>query len=235
MLRAPVLALSLLLAHAGTALGLPITARVVGPEKIPREGFTSWSLFLVCAPDWATEERSKDLASLYGRFMAFGDAIGDENVAVWFWKKKVSLNDAKLSASVDVARSADYCRALKLRPSEGPFVVVTNAYPELKKFPKERAVFALGALAPAELVKLFNKLTDGLLLEGKVDPAPAPAAAPASPAPAAVPAPSPPPAAPHFWIHLLEGARQSIIGFGCAVKLQISAGIVSAEVRGCAG
>ena len=225
---ARVLVLSLLLAHAGIALALPITAKVIGPEPIPREGFTSWSLFLVCSPEWATVERSKDLASLYGRFIAFGDAIGDENVAVWFWKKKGTLNDAKLAENVDVARSAEFCRALKLRPSEGPFVVVTSAYPEVKDFPKDRAVFALGALAPAELVKLFNKLTDELLLEGKVTPAPAPAVA-------AAPASASPPAASNFWIHLLESTRQSIIGFGCAVKLQISTGVVSAEVRGCAG
>jgi hypothetical protein len=233
MFCARVLAFSLLLAHASIALALPITARVIGPEPIPREGFTSWSLFLVCAPDWATVERSKDLASLYGRFGAFGDAIGEENVAVWFWKKKGSLTDAKLSENVDVARSAEFCRALKLRPSEGPFVVVTNAYPEVKDFPKERAIFALGALSPADLVKLFNKLTDELLLEGTVAPAPAPAAA-AAPASTAVAAASPP-GAPSFWIHLLESARQSIIGFGCAVKLQVSTGVVSAEIRGCAG
>jgi hypothetical protein len=238
MLRASVL-LCLLVAHAGDALGLPIPRDVVGPtEKIPREGFTSWSLFLVCTPDWVTPERSKDLASLYRKYHAFGDAIGSENVAVWFWKKKGTLSDAKLSENVDVARSATFCRALGLKPSEGPFVVVTNAYPELPKFPEERAVFALGALEPAELSKLFNKLTDKLLLEGAVEspplpaaPAPTPAPAPAGPASPALPGS----VATSLWIHLLESARQSIIGFGCAVKLQINTGVVSAEIRGCAG
>jgi hypothetical protein len=46
-----------------------------------------------------------------------------------------------------------------------------------------------------------------------------------------------PPAEPtsSLWLRLLEGTRQSIIGFGCSVKLQIDTGLLSAEVRSCAG
>jgi hypothetical protein len=226
----------LLLAHVGTAFGGQAAAEIVGPtQQIPRAGFKTWSLFLICTPDWVTAEKSADLASLYRRFKGFGDAIGSDNLAVWFWKRQASINDARLAENVDVPRSADYCRALMLRPSEGPFLVVTTAYPELKAFPKERAVYGLGGLPPVDLAKLLNTLTDELLLEGKVEAARRAAA----PAPSVPPTPSSSVASvgtssSGLWIQLLEVARRSIIGFGCNVKIQISTGIMSAELRGCA-
>jgi hypothetical protein len=208
----------------------------VGPiNQIPRGAFKTWSLFLICTPDWVTPEKSGDLANLYGRFKGFGDAIGKDNLAVWFWKKRASLADARLSENVDVARSADYCRELKLRPSEGPFLVVTMAYPDLKAFPRERAVSTLGGLPPAELARLLNRLTDELLLEGTVEAARRAAAPPpgVTPPPSSLPAPIGTNAS-GLWLQLLESARRSMIGFGCNVKMQINTGILSAEVRGCA-
>jgi hypothetical protein len=98
-------------------------------------------------------------------------------------------------------------------------------------FPTERAVFELGGLQPADLAKLLNALTDQLLLQGRVDAAMAAAAGSAALG-------NPPPPAPptsSLWIRLLEGTRQSIIGFGCKVKLQIETGLLTAELRECAG
>jgi hypothetical protein len=232
----PRLALILLLAPVAAASAGQARVEIVGPtQQIPRAAFKTWSLFLICTPDWVTAEKSRDLATLYRRFQGFGDAIGSDNLAVWFWKQRVSIDDARLSDNVDVPRSAGYCRALMLRPSEGPFLVVTAAYPELSAFPHERAVYALGGLPPAELAKLLNRLTDELLLEGKVD------AARRAGAPLPSPTPSFSPAATAagtsssgLWIQLLEGARRSMIGLGCNVKIQISTGILSAELRGCA-
>lgn len=196
------------------------TAELVGPmAEIPRERYQTWSLFLICNPDWVASSRSAELAHLYQRFRSFGDAIGRDNLAVWFWKRRGDVNDPQLAANVDVARSAEYCRVLGRAPSEGPYLVVTNSYPDLAAFPAERAVFALGAAAPAELAKLLNTLTDQLLLQGRVSPA--------SPAPGGEPQ--------SLWIRLLEGARQSLIGFACTVKLQIHTGLLTAELRACAG
>jgi len=193
-------------------------------------------LFLVCNPDWVAPENSAGLLNLFRRFQSFGDAIGRDNAAVWFWKKAVPVTDPKLGENVDVARSADYCRALQRAPSQGPYLVVTNAYPDLAAFPKDRAIFQLGGLPQADLAKLLNGLTDQLLLQGRVDAAleaaSARGATPGSVAPAAQPATPPPPS---LWIRLLEGARQSMIGFGCNVKLQIDTGPLSAELRGCGG
>lgn len=228
------LCLLLLPVHAALANqdAVQVAVQVVGPEEIPRTGYQTWSLFLVCTPDWVMPERSGELAGLYRRFQGFGDAIGRDNVAVWFWKEATPINDSRLSENIDVARSADYCQALSLRPSEGPFLVVTTAYPEVDDFPEERAVFVLGGLQPAELARLLNTLTDQLLIEGEVAVARIAAESAAS-------AELPPTATENtdagLWIRLLEGARRSMIGFGCAVKMQISTGILTAELRGCPG
>ena len=234
-------------AHIGVLIGLGLwpagatrieaqaISELVGPtEKIPRDSFKTWSLFLICNPDWVTAERSRDVENLYWRFRAFGDAIGKENLAVWFWRQKTRTNDPRLAENIDIARSVEYCGVLGRKPSEGPYLVVTNAYPDLAAFPPERAIFELGGGDPAALAKLLNALTDQLLLEKKVD-----AARLAIEKKGPTPPTSPPPAAAQpgglsLWIQLLEAGRRSIIGLGCAVKLSISAGPLNAELRGCA-
>jgi hypothetical protein len=208
------------------------TAFVTPTAQIPRDPYKTWSLFLVCNPDWVAPERSADLANLYGRFRSFGDAIGRDNLAVWFWKRAAPLSDPKLAENVDVARSAEFCRILGRAPSQGPYLVVTTAYPDVSAFPMERAVFDLGGLQAADLAKLLNRLTDELLLQGKVEAALAAGRPPSPPTDASTTGPT---SNSNLWIRLLEGTRQSLIGFGCAVKLQIQTGLLSAELRACTG
>jgi hypothetical protein len=142
---------------------------IVGPTaKISRDSYKSWSLFLMCNPDWASADRSRDVEHVYGRFKAFGDAIGRENLAVWFWKERMGTSDPKLAENIDVAKSVEYCGVLGQKPSEGPYLVVTTAYPDLAAFPRDRAIFQLGAQEPAAVAKLLNALADQLLLEKKV-------------------------------------------------------------------
>ena len=204
------------------------TAELVDPTvQIPHGTYKSWSLFLVCNPDWVDPEHGQDLTNLYRRFRSFGDAIGRDNLAVWFWKRRLSVTDPHLPENVDIARSAEFCRALNRAPSQGPYLVVTSSYPDVATFPKERAIFELGGLKPAELAKLLNALTDQLLLQGRVEDAVA--RTPASGTP-----PASPPVA-NLWIRLLESTRQIIVGFGCKVKLQIQTGLLTAELRECAG
>jgi hypothetical protein len=215
----------------GAAPAGQATAELVSPTaEIPRGAYKTWSLFLVCNPDWVAPEKSADLANLYRRFKSFGDAIGRENLAVWFWKRQARVTDPRLAENVDIARSAEFCGALRRAPSQGPYLVVTAAYPNVAAFPTERAVFELGGLQPADLAKLLNALTDQLLLQGRVDAAMA--AAPAPTPPGGGPQATPPMSS--LWIRILEGARQSIIGFGCKVKLQIDTGVLTAELRECA-
>jgi hypothetical protein len=198
--------------------------------QIPRGTYKTWSLFLICNPDWVAPDKSTDLANLYRRFKSFGDAIGRDNLAVWFWKRPVPVSDPRLAENVDVARSAEFCRALGRAPSQGPYLVVTTAYPDVATFPTERAIFELGGLQPADLAKLLNTLTDQLLLQGRVDAAMTTARGSTPLATATTLQPSS-----SLWIRLLEGTRQSLIGFGCTVKLQIDTGLLSAELRACTG
>jgi hypothetical protein len=198
---------------------------LVGPtQQIPRGSFKTWSLFLICNPDWATPDKSKDLATLYGRFRPFHEAIGPDNLGVWFWKRPMPVSDPNLGGNIDIARSAAFCAEIGKPPSQGPYLVITTDYPDLANFPKDRAIFELGSLPPADLAKLLNNLTDQLLLQNRVNAALI-AANPGGPTPEP----------PSLWIRLLESARQTLIGFGCAVKLQISTGVLTAELRGCAG
>jgi len=220
--------IGLVLSPAGeTGVKAQATAEVVGPtDKIPRGSYKTWSLFLMCNPDWVSADRSRDVETLYWRFRAFGDAIGKENLAVWFWKRETNTRDPRLAENIDVARSAEYCRVLEKKPSEGPYLVVTTAYPDLAAFPRDRAVFDLGGRDPAALAKVLNALTDQLLLEKKVDVARL--AIEKTPAP-----PAPQSGELSFWIQFLEAGRRSIIGLGCAVKLSIAAGPLNLELRGC--
>ncbi len=102
-----------------SAAGQDAVELVSPTAQIPRGMYKTWSLFLVCNPDWVAPDRSTDLANLYRRFKSFGDAIGRDNLAVWFWKRRVPVNDPQLVENVDVARSAEFCRALGRAPREG--------------------------------------------------------------------------------------------------------------------
>ncbi len=88
--------------------------------QIPRDHYKTWSLFLVCNPEWLAPEKSKDLYFLYRQFQSFGRTIGDDHLAVWFWIKQKSTDDPNLAENVDVERSIRICKALQLRPSSSP-------------------------------------------------------------------------------------------------------------------
>jgi hypothetical protein len=221
-------AAALLIGGDVPSAGQAYTELVSPTAQIPRGTYKTWSLFLICNPDWVAPEKSTDLANLYRRFKSFGDAIGRDNLAVWFWKRELPVSDPRLAENVDIARSAEFCRVLGRAPSKGPYLVVTTAYPDVAAFPAERAIFELGGLQPADLAKVLNSLTDQLLLQGRVDVA---MAASRDSTPSTV-ATTPPPIS-SLWIRLLEGTRQSIIGFGCSVKLQIETGLLNAELRTC--
>jgi hypothetical protein len=209
-------------------------ARVVSTGQVPRNGYKTWSLFLVCNPAWATSEREQDLAKLYESFKAFGDAIGDTNLAVWF-STRGTLQTT--SPELDAARSARYCRALQLKPSLGPYLVITDSYPDEAAMPNDRAVYELGGLGPKVIGELLGRLADDLLLTSTV-PRPttpnasiAPAATTASGSTAKVtPAAS---SVPSLWTRLLESTQRNMVGLGCHVNLHITTGLLSAELREC--
>jgi hypothetical protein len=100
-------------------------ARAELPEPkapIPKESYKSWSLFLINNPKWLLAESGDNLKKLYDQFQAFGQAIGPDHLAVWFWSDEHTK-------AVDVDRSAAICSKLKLAPSKGPYILVTTEYP----------------------------------------------------------------------------------------------------------
>jgi hypothetical protein len=209
--------------------------RVPLTGQVPRDGYKTWSLFLVCNPAWATSERQQDLAKLYENFKAFGDAIGDHNLSVWFSTRGTLQTN---SPELDAARSARYCRTLQLKPSLGPYLVVTASYPDEARMPNERAVFELGGLGPTDISALLGKLADDLLLSDTVPQppirnsavAPTPAIAGSDSTARGTPAGS---GAPSLWTRLLQGAQENMVGFGCRVNLHVTTGLLNAELREC--
>jgi hypothetical protein len=196
---------------------------VTTKQAIPKN-FKTYSLFLVCNPQWLDPAKNTGLLQLYRQFQSFGRAIGDDHAAVWFWKSNsYEHSDAALAQIVDVERSVRFCQAWKLIPSEGPHLVITSDYPDEAHLstglPKDSAVYKLGDMAPPDISALLAKLTDELIASGKVDN------------PSDTPAPAKPTT--KLWVQLLAATQQTINSFGCAWSFKINAGPVSADLKSC--
>jgi hypothetical protein len=199
---------------------------VTKKQSIPKN-FKTYSLFLVCNPQWLDPAKNAGLLQLYRQFQSFGRAIGDDHAAVWFWKSNsYEHSDAALAQIVDVERSVRFCQAWKLTPSEGPHLVITSTYPDESHLstglPKNSAIYKLGDMAPPDISALLAKLTDELIASGSVD----------NPGgnPGGTPAPAPPA---KLWVKLLAATQQTINSFGCAWTFKINAGPVSADLKSC--
>jgi hypothetical protein len=222
MRKAYVLFAGAFLAFAFTQIALPGQTAVTvvsATGKIP-QNFKTYSLFLVCNPQWLAPEKSEGLYGLYQQFESFGRTIGEDNAAVWFWKSEQRANDRALAENVDVERSVRFCLAWKLKPSEGPHLVVTTVYPDESSLssglPKGSAVYGLGNMSPKEISGLIAKLTDDLVEKGRVEVPTATAAAPLA-----------------LWVRLLDATQRTINSFGCAWTFKIEAGPVNADLHAC--
>lgn len=191
---------------------------VSGTGRIPKN-FNTYSLFLVCNPQWLVPGKSGSLYGLYQQFENFGRTIGDENAAVWFWKSERRALDPTLAENVDVERGVRFCQAWKLKPSEGPHLVITTIYPDESNLssglPKGSAVYGLGNMSSTEISDLLAKLTDELVEKGRIE-GPLPAAAPLA-----------------LWVRLLDATQRTINSFGCAWTFKIEAGPVNADLHSC--
>ncbi|QNI33893.1 hypothetical protein H7849_08295 [Alloacidobacterium dinghuense] len=201
------------------------SGQVDGAALLPPTGpipksYKSYSLFLICNPQWLAPEKSGGLYDLYLNFQAFGRTIGDDQLAVWFLKSWSHSFDPALANEIDVERSVRFCKAWGLKPSAGPHIVVTTTYPDESKLsdglPKNSAVFELGNMSPNQISDLITKLTDELVQKGHVENSATP---------------SPPP--PSMWVQLLESTQQLINNFGCAWSFKIDAGPVKTDLHSC--
>jgi hypothetical protein len=142
-------------------------ATVKGKEPIPRESYKTWSIFLVTNQQWLIPENARQLQQLYERSQAFGRVIGEDHLAVWFWKKDAPLQSPALAENVDVERAIAYCQKLGLKPSGGPYLLFTTAYPDESVAPSSYSIIEVGTTAD-EIARLLARLGDQLVTEGLI-------------------------------------------------------------------
>jgi hypothetical protein len=213
---------TLSLAVPGRGLSQAAFDAVSSVKEIPRDNFKTWSLFLVCKDDWASsnKENGFELYNLYLQYEKFGKAIGDDNLAVWFWKRSQPV-DSALAANIDQERSRRFCEAYKLDPHKGPYLVVTSTYPDESHLPTglpaNTAVFSLGNMKPDQLSALLDQVGKQLLQkQGTSSDTAATASA-------------------TWTVRLLESVQQVLTSFGCAWSFKIDAGPVNADLHPCKG
>ena len=178
---------------------------VFGKEPIPRNGFKTWSLFLVTNQDWLVPENNERLTDLYYRFRAFGRVIGDEHLAVWFWLEESELGSPQLWEAVDVERAVAYCGKIGIKPSRGPYILMTTEYPDETVEPTAFQWIELGNLNAGEINDLLKNLGDQLLEHGVVDDG----------------ALGQTPGSDDFWSAWFDATRRAIANVGASLRFEI--------------
>jgi hypothetical protein len=165
---------------AGSLLPQLATAQaptpVFGDGPIPDRPFTTWSLFLMCNPEWLLGKQASTLREVFWAYRAFGRTSGSRHAAVWFLTSKLGADPTSVAAdpkNLDINRSVTYCQRFGLVSSEGPHIVVTTKHPDRwtpevavpSKTGDPMVVLALGGSAPDDIVELLKKLNDQVLAE----------------------------------------------------------------------
>jgi hypothetical protein len=128
-----------------------------GGGGFPSEGIKTWSLFLPCNPLWLVPEKQHALHALHQLYVAFGETTGPRHAAVWFFKGGNPDN-------LDVRHSSVFCQRFGLRPSEGPFIVVTTVSPD--QWAQESKLVLAFANRPASTIsEMIGRLTDQVAAE----------------------------------------------------------------------
>jgi hypothetical protein len=148
------------------AAGQAIWEPGVRGEPIPKEGYKSWSLFLVCNPAWLLPENQEMLLNLYRQFQAFGSAIGPKHLAIWFWKRQPQWGASHPAQDIDVERGSEYCAKFGLLPSKSPHVLVTTSYPEVTASVGNYSILELNGVPSNDITGLLTKVADQLLVQG---------------------------------------------------------------------
>jgi hypothetical protein len=205
---------ALLLLPPGLVCAQAVWESIGAGQAIPK-GYQSWSLFLICNPQWYLAESEQKLARLHERFMSFGRAIGSKHLAVWFWRSSPRAGGKFGPDNIDADRNAAFCQKFNLLPSGSPYVVVTTTYPDLKAEGLRREVLIeLNNLPPDDIGNLLAKLADQLfaqkLTQAEFDSEQYWSA----------------------WRRSLESIRSVVAGFVQKVKLTIDTKVVKLEIEG---
>lgn len=176
-------------------------------DEIPRN-YKTWSLFLICAPGWISQNGDTGIRDLYTKFLAFGDAIGTENVAIWFWKQATGPRTAE---NTNLGRSAKYCHKYKMLPSDSPQILVTTHYPDDPGL-GNYFVVKLNGLDAADSASALDKLTDEITTTGLTQK---------------------PIDEPEFWHKILTGSIAALSSAGCyfkKVSISLHTGVLNANI-----
>jgi hypothetical protein len=129
--------------------------------------FQCWALFLIANPNWLLAENEATLKGLYAQFEAFGRAIGDDNAAVWFFKKLPEAGRS-IAEDTDVERCVRYVQLYGLKASRSPLILVVaakpdegkTAYPSLEKKLDSYYVIEMNGLSAGRQSQVIAELTD---------------------------------------------------------------------------
>lgn len=136
---------------------------VLDEEPISRS-YESWSLFLICSHEWLLPENKNKIDNLYDQFIAFGEAIGPRNVAIWFRGDDANETAGRSEYYPNIARSVSYCQKFELLPSKSPYVLLLTQHPDDihigDKYKK--SVIELSNASASEITHLLANLNDEL-------------------------------------------------------------------------
>lgn len=123
--------------------------------------YRSWSLFLVCNPEWlaGSEAAQNNMRDLYRAFGTFGRIIGSDNLAVWF-SKPTTVSEPSASEAYDADEAANYCGVYRLSANESPYIVVTTAYPTKDGTPGNYYAISLNGLDNSNRLRLLGTISD---------------------------------------------------------------------------
>jgi len=199
------------------ALPQAVEALVTPNSPIPEQHYKSWSLFLISDADWILAEKNEKIKELYEQFKYFGDVIGRDHLAVWFWSQDPRYDN--FYKTIDIIRARAFCKKLELPPDEGPYVIVTTKYPgaaELLQYPetfpdslKNFQVINLNGLDASETTKLLVNLAEKLVTSDFNDLEPD---------------------SPGFWKSFYDTTRSVLISFADKITVTIKAPGVEVEV-----
>jgi len=183
------------------------------PDQEISDEFETWSLFLVCHQRWLLSESNDEMGALHNQFLAFGEAIGPDHLAVWFLQDPEPIHSE--SNIPDVQRNIEYCLKFNLPLSDGPYVVVTSNYPDNLDVESPDSSFLIVHLNGADSVEISNLLTE---LNQKIRTEELATFAPDGSG---------------FWVLLVDifvSSRDTLLSLGEGVKVTFKTPFFSAEV-----
>lgn len=123
----------------------------VGGGPIPH-GFETYTLFLVPDEAWISKEKHTELKNLLGDFVKFGHAIGERNLAIWFWKTETE---------VDTILSREYCNKFDL-PYRGPYIVTSSKHPDSVMTANDFLILDLNGVSSERITEILDILKNSI-------------------------------------------------------------------------